>query len=57
VEVGDGMYKVKGECVYKPSGDLTLDTDAVMSGYISVMPITANITDAKIFRELTGAAK
>ena len=57
VEVAEGMYKVMGECVYRPSGDLTLDTDTVTSGYISVMPITTDITDKEIFSKLTGAAE
>lgn len=57
VEVAEGMYKVMGECVYRPSGDLTLDTDSVTSGYISVMPITTDITDKEIFSKLTGAAE
>ena len=52
-EVGDGIYKVQGECTYKPGNDLTLDTDAVMNGYISITPLTNNVTDMQVYKRLT----
>lgn len=52
-EVGDGMYKVQGECIFTPKGDLTLDTEAVMAGYISIMPLTTDITDMQVYKRLT----
>lgn len=52
IDIGDGRVQANGKCVYKDSGDLTLDTDAVMSGYISITPITINMTDMDVFKKL-----
>lgn len=52
VEAGENMYQASGICAYQNRNDLTLDTDAVMSGYISITPITINMTDRKIFEKL-----
>ena len=46
------MYRAAGKCVYVPSNDLTLDTDATVSGYISIMPLSMNVTDMDIFNKL-----
>lgn len=51
-EVETGMYKAQGKCVYEPSDDLTLDTDATISGYISIMPLSMNVTDMDVFNRL-----
>lgn len=48
----DGMCHPVGKCVYAPSADLKLDTDAVMAGHISIMPLTANMTDMALFHSL-----
>lgn len=48
----NGMYKAHGLCVYEDSNDLTLDTDAVMHGYISVTPLTTQRTDLAMFEKL-----
>lgn len=50
---GENMYQASGICVYQNSDDFTLDTDAVMAGYISITPITINMTDINIFNKLT----
>lgn len=50
----NGMYKAHGLCVYEDSGDLTLDTDAVMHGYISITPLTTQRTDMAMFEQLKG---
>lgn len=47
------MYTACGKCVYKKTDDLSIDTNAVMSGYISISPITINMTDKEIFNSLT----
>ncbi len=52
VEAGQQLYKASGKCVYTPSDDLTLDTNAVMAGYISIMPLTINMTDKEIFERI-----
>ena len=46
------MYRAAGKCVYVPSNDLTLDTDATISGYISIMPLSMNVTDMEVFNKL-----
>ena len=48
----DGICKPVGKCVYEDTGDLSVDTNAVMSGYISIMPLTVNMTDMDVFRKL-----
>ena len=49
----DGMCVPNGVCVYKPTGDLTVDTDAVVEGYVSITPLTINMTDLELFRKLS----
>lgn len=49
----DGMCKPNGICVHKNTGDLRLDTDATVSGYISILPMTADITDWDIYRDIS----
>ena len=34
-------------------GDLTLDTDCVVSGYISITPMTLHRTDMAVYQKLT----
>jgi 5'-nucleotidase len=48
----EGMYIASGKCVHENGGDLSLDTDAVISGYISIMPLTINRTDWTIYNKL-----
>lgn len=48
----NGLYKAHGLCVYEDSGDLSLDTDAVMHGYISVSPLTTQRTEMAVFERL-----
>jgi 5'-nucleotidase len=49
----DGMCVPNGVCVYKATGDLSVDTDAVVEGYISITPLTINMTDLVLFRKLS----
>lgn len=53
VNVENEMYKASGKCVYQRTDDLTLDTNAVTSGYISIMPLTITMTDVEIYERLT----
>lgn len=48
----DGMCTPNGVCVHQNSGNLQKDTDAAVSGYISILPMTADITNWDIFRNL-----
>ena len=53
----DGMCVPNGVCVYKATGDLTVDTDAVVEGFISVTPLTINMTDMGKFQALQALNK
>lgn len=46
------MYRACGKCVYQKTDDLHVDTNAVMAGYISISPITINMTDTDTFNKL-----
>lgn len=52
VHEGNDMYMPHGKCVYKNQNDLTLDTDCVMNGYISIMPLTIDRADGEVYRKL-----
>ena len=49
----DGMCVPNGVCVYKATGYLSVDTDAVVEGYVSITPLTINMTDLVLFRKLS----
>lgn len=51
-DLNEGICTPIGKCVYEDTGDLNLDTNAVMAGYISIMPLTVNMTDMDVFRKL-----
>ena len=48
----DDMYMPKGILIYENKQDLTLDTDCVHAGFISVMPLTINKTDVTLYEKL-----
>lgn len=49
---GDDMYMPTGKMVYQNQNDLTLDSDCVMSGYTSIMPLTTNRADMPVYEAL-----
>ena len=51
--VGGGMYQAQGKCVFTSCGDTTLDTETTLSGYVSIMPLTVDMTDRDIYAKLT----
>ena len=51
--MGNDTYLACGKCVYTDRGDDTLDMDAVMHGYISIMPMTINRTNMDVFHRFT----
>ena len=53
VPIGNNLYRPTGRCVYQNRNDMTLDTDAVRSGYITIMPMTINRADMNIYKLLT----
>lgn len=54
-DIRDGLCAPCGKCVFVPSGDLSLDTDAVISGHISITPLTVLRTDMEVYRRLTSS--
>ena len=49
---GNDMYLPTGKSVWKDNGDYTMDTNAALTGYISVLPLTLNRTNMDVFDEL-----
>ncbi len=49
----DGTIKPRLKCLYEGTRDLSLDTDATMTGHISVSPLRYDLTDFSAF-ELIG---
>ena len=54
--VGNNMYLADGFCAYQNRNDLSLDTDAIMNGYISILPVTIDRTCIKVYEQLSGKA-
>ena len=52
IHQGNNMYMPKGKQVYVDRNDLTLDTDCVMHGYISIMPMTISRADPAVYSQL-----
>ena len=52
VHEGNNMYMPHGKCVYENQNDLTLDTDCVMNGYISIMPLTIDRADVPVYEKI-----
>lgn len=50
---GDDMYLPTGKSVWKDSGDYSIDTNAALTGYISILPLTLNRTNMNVFEELS----
>ena len=49
----NGMYLPSGKCVYAPSEESGLDTDAVLTHkHISIMPLTVQRTDLQVYAQL-----
>lgn len=53
VETEKGMYMANGICVYEEKGNPSLDTEATMGGYVSIMPLTIDMTAQTVYRQLT----
>jgi len=52
IHEGNDMYMPHGKCVYENKNDMTLDTDCVMNGYISIMPLTIDRADPAVLAQL-----
>ena len=57
VKVGEGQYSQEGYSVYKHGTDFTLDTDAVMNGYVSVTPLTTRRDNLEVYKYLAKKIK
>ncbi len=57
IPLGNDMYLPQGKDIFEDSDDNTLDTDAVMHGYISVMPVTRNRTDFVTYEKIKRLSK
>ena len=49
---GNDMYLPTGKSVWKDSGDYSIDTNAALTGYISILPLTLNRTNMTVFENL-----
>lgn len=52
IEVGQGLYSQEGYSIYKHGENLTLDTDAVMNGYVAVTPLSTRRDNLTAFEKL-----
>ncbi len=49
----NNLYMPVGRCIHENRGDLTVDTDCVVSGYISITPMTLHRTDMQVYSLLS----
>lgn len=49
---GNNLYLPVGKCVHEFKNDLTVDADAVIAGYISVMPLAINRTEMNVYERI-----
>lgn len=49
---GDDMYMPTGINVHQTKNDLSLDTDATLSGHISITPLTVDRTNKELYQQL-----
>ena len=57
VKVDDHHYDQQGHSVYQLGHDFTLDTDAVMNGYISITPLSTRRDNLEVFQKLAKKIK
>ena len=51
--VGNDLYRPTGKPIWVDRGDMTLDTDCTLHGYITITPLTVDKTDHTVFGQLT----
>ena len=49
----NNMYLPSGKSVWKDNGDYNIDTNAVLTGYTSILPLTLDRTNQAVFEELS----
>ncbi len=52
VHKGNNLYSQEGYSIYEIGHDLTVDTDAVMNGYISVTPLSVRRDDLAVWQKV-----
>ena len=52
IKIDDTHYDQQGYSVYKYGTDFTLDTDAVMNGYVSVTPMSTRRDNVEVYKKL-----
>ena len=52
VKIDDAHYHQQGYSIYQQNDDYTLDTDAVMNGYIAVTPMSTRRDNLDVFKKL-----
>ena len=52
VQIDETHYDQQGYSVYKYNTDFTLDTDAVMNGFVSVTPLSTRRDNLEVFEKL-----
>ena len=51
--IGNNLVRPTGICVYEDAHDYSVDTDAVLHGYISISPLIPERTNMPLFHELS----
>ena len=51
--VGEDLYRPTGKPIWVDQGDMTLDTDCTLNGYITVTPLTIDKTNYTVYQQLT----
>lgn len=49
----NNMFLPTGKSVWKDNGDYNIDTNAVLTGYTSILPLTLDRTNQTVFEELS----
>ena len=57
VQIDETHYDQQGHSIYQLNDDLTLDTDAVMNGYVSVTPLSIRRDNADVYARLAKKIK
>ena len=57
IQIDERHYDQQGYSVYKYGQDFTLDTDAVMNNFISVMPLSIRRDNADVYKKLAKKIK
>ena len=50
--VGEDLYRPTGKPIWVDQGDMTLDTDCTLNGYITVTPLTIDKTNYTVYQQL-----